>query len=258
MSDSRRLNVRTGYRRLHRLDCSIFPPKKRAAYLGEEDPELDIPRKTRLSPSHLHHNELMDSAESPEPLSAAESWRQRGDFIYTGEAMVYAPPHRKPYYNWNIPPQPEILTWPETLVFPKETPFISMFNSPGFDPTALSPPPHPPSPPPSPAPSARAKLAPIKSAPTKFHTPKHKHTPTRSRTDSLFTTRTRIVSSPPREITHWDDAALLRLWRWKIVKKKGFAPMLRAFPGQTEESLRGAWEMNRDECRRLGREWEKK
>jgi hypothetical protein len=63
------------------------------------------------------------------------------------------------------------------------------------------------------------------------------------------------VSAQP--ITEWNDAALLSLWEWKIIKKKGFGPMLKFFPGQTEESLRAAWEENREYCRELGRRWER-
>jgi hypothetical protein len=192
---------------------------------------------------------------------------------------VYAPRNPPPEYTWDFAPQSEELSFPETLtleddaIFPNDVPF-RFPGCPYLQPTPLKLAPRLSSPAlvPSfmPAASAKPKSTPKstpKPTPKTKSTPKHTlstFTPRRSgpRADShspsvtAVTRRRRLTYLPAQPILEWDDAALLSLWQWKIVKKKGFGPMLRFFPGQTEDSLREVWEEKRDYCRELGVRWE--
>jgi hypothetical protein len=258
--DSNKLDTTNDHHRLRYIDRSMFPPAKRAAYLGEEDPEFDIPS---IAPHPLPpppHRDLTDSTAPAPPPSDEESWREVGNYIYTGEAFVYVPRNPKPEHMWDIPSQPEALTFPETLTFEEDTTFLDdiPFRLPGspYPPLASRP-----SPPPTAAVAVAAAVVdtPVKPTPRKTFTPKRARRQTRIDSHSPVSVATprAFVSSPPQEVTEWDDAALLRLWQWKIVKKKGFGLMLRYFPGQTEDSLREVWEESRDLCRQLGSEWER-
>ncbi|KAF1924543.1 uncharacterized protein M421DRAFT_95313 [Didymella exigua CBS 183.55] len=53
-------------------------------------------------------------------------------------------------------------------------------------------------------------------------------------------------STPPRTasplgVDDWGNANLLRLWKHKVIRKKGYEPMLATFTGQTVESLHEVW-----------------
>ncbi|KAF3038344.1 hypothetical protein E8E12_007458 [Didymella heteroderae] len=63
-------------------------------------------------------------------------------------------------------------------------------------------------------------------------------------------------TSPPRGIDDWDDANLLCLWKQKVIRKKGYEPMLAYFKNQTAESLHEAWTTHKERCKKLGAEWE--
>ncbi|KZM20003.1 hypothetical protein ST47_g8827 [Ascochyta rabiei] len=73
--------------------------------------------------------------------------------------------------------------------------------------------------------------------------------------NDLVSDSTPPKTSPPRVITTWDDDNLLSLWKWKVIRKKGFEPMLAHFEGQTVQSLRQAWTTHRVRCGELGRAW---
>lgn len=61
--------------------------------------------------------------------------------------------------------------------------------------------------------------------------------------------------SPLRTINDWDDDNLLSFWRLKVIRKKGYEPMLDHFPGQTIETLHETWKIYRTRCEELGAEW---
>lgn len=53
----------------------------------------------------------------------------------------------------------------------------------------------------------------------------------------------------------WNDEAKMMLYRWRRVLKKGPSAFMHHFPGETEESLREAWEKYSDEGMHLYKEW---
>lgn len=63
-------------------------------------------------------------------------------------------------------------------------------------------------------------------------------------------------TSSPRVVDGWNDADLLTLWKHKVIRKKGYEPMLALFPGQTAESLHEAWTTHKELCKQLGAAWE--
>ncbi|EUC49343.1 hypothetical protein COCMIDRAFT_33193 [Bipolaris oryzae ATCC 44560] len=54
----------------------------------------------------------------------------------------------------------------------------------------------------------------------------------------------------------WNDEAKRMLYRWKRILKKGPSFFLHQFPGETEASLRDAWDKYGEEGKRLYEEWE--
>ncbi|KAF2628155.1 hypothetical protein BU25DRAFT_448122 [Macroventuria anomochaeta] len=62
-------------------------------------------------------------------------------------------------------------------------------------------------------------------------------------------------TSPPRSIDDWDDDNLLSFWKWKVIRKKGYEPMLTHFPGQTTETLHETWKAHKARCEELGAAW---
>lgn len=63
-------------------------------------------------------------------------------------------------------------------------------------------------------------------------------------------------TSSPRAVNEWDDENLLTLWKYKVVRKKGYEPMLTSFENQTVESLHEAWTTHKERCKVLGAAWE--
>ena len=61
--------------------------------------------------------------------------------------------------------------------------------------------------------------------------------------------------SSPRGINDWDDDNLLSFWKFKVIRKKGYEPMLAHFPGQSVESLHEVWRTNRERCEMLSAAW---
>lgn len=45
----------------------------------------------------------------------------------------------------------------------------------------------------------------------------------------------------------WSNEEILRLYKWKIVKKKGNNTIVKDFPGETEASLTAAWKAHKRE-----------
>jgi hypothetical protein len=303
--DQGRPDAAGGYHPFRYMDGSVFPPTKRAAYLAEENPELDVqgnysrlPNATSTpaastTPSPPPQFDMTNSAVPPPPPSAADAWRENKHYVYTGEAFVYAPRNPRREYIWDIPPPPEELEFPETLkfedledtVYPDDIPFrypgcpypkaTPPMLAPRASPARRAPAPplaslpatpaqRKPNPTPkqTPNPTLNTKSA-LKAASTTMSTAKRSHTQSRADSHSPSATavtrrrRRRQTAASAQPITEWNDAALLSLWEWKTIKKKGFGPMLKFFPGQTEESLRATWEENREYCRELGRRWER-
>ncbi|KAJ4993720.1 hypothetical protein SVAN01_00774 [Stagonosporopsis vannaccii] len=62
-------------------------------------------------------------------------------------------------------------------------------------------------------------------------------------------------NSSPRGIDDWDNDNLLSFYKFKVIRKKGYEPMLEHFPGQTIESLREVWKTHRKRCEKLGDAW---
>ncbi|XPS81289.1 hypothetical protein M3J09_013227 [Ascochyta lentis] len=91
-------------------------------------------------------------------------------------------------------------------------------------------------------------------APSTSHSP-HTATPLQPTTTTTHPASSPPQSSPPRNILVWDDANLLSLWKWKVIRKKGYEPMVAHFEGQTVESLHRAWVENRGRCKELGQAW---
>ncbi|RMZ69897.1 hypothetical protein GMOD_00008832 [Pyrenophora seminiperda CCB06] len=58
------------------------------------------------------------------------------------------------------------------------------------------------------------------------------------------------------QLTEWDDEAKRKLYMWKAKKRKGYRFFLHLFPGETEDSLRAAWQQYKKEAEKLFREWE--
>ncbi|KAF3044855.1 hypothetical protein E8E11_005152 [Didymella keratinophila] len=63
-------------------------------------------------------------------------------------------------------------------------------------------------------------------------------------------------TSSPRAVEDWDDENLLTLWKHKVIRKKGYEPMLTSFENQTVESLHEAWTTYKERCKMLGATWE--
>lgn len=63
-------------------------------------------------------------------------------------------------------------------------------------------------------------------------------------------------TSSPRTVDHWDDTNLLTLWKHKVIRKKGYEPMLTSFKKQTAKSLHEAWTTHKARCKLLGAAWE--
>lgn len=61
-------------------------------------------------------------------------------------------------------------------------------------------------------------------------------------------------SSSPDGVFVWNNENLLSFWRLKL-RKKGYATMLKHFPGQTIENLRDIWTANKQHCNVLGAKW---
>lgn len=49
----------------------------------------------------------------------------------------------------------------------------------------------------------------------------------------------------------WSNEEVLRLYKWKIVKKKGNSTIVHDYPGETEASLNAAWKRHKAEGERL-------
>lgn len=62
-------------------------------------------------------------------------------------------------------------------------------------------------------------------------------------------------TSSPRGIDDWDDDNLLSFYKFKVIRKKGYEPMLAHFPGQTIDSLHETWKKYRTRCEQLGTAW---
>ena len=62
-------------------------------------------------------------------------------------------------------------------------------------------------------------------------------------------------TSSPRGVDDWDDDNLLSFWKFKVIRKKGYEPMLAHFPGQTTESLHETWRAHKQRCEELGAAW---
>lgn len=63
-------------------------------------------------------------------------------------------------------------------------------------------------------------------------------------------------TSSPRGVDDWDDSNLLSLWKFKVIRKKGYELMLATFQDQTVESLHEAWTKHKQRCQQLGAAWE--
>jgi hypothetical protein len=63
-------------------------------------------------------------------------------------------------------------------------------------------------------------------------------------------------TSSPRAVEDWNDANLLTVWKHKVIRKKGYEPMLTSFENQTVESLHKAWTTHKERCKLLGAAWE--
>ncbi|KAF1842970.1 uncharacterized protein K460DRAFT_418116 [Cucurbitaria berberidis CBS 394.84] len=59
------------------------------------------------------------------------------------------------------------------------------------------------------------------------------------------------TSSTAPQTRQWTSAEILHLYKWKTIKKKGNALILKQFPGETEESLTAAWKQYKAEGERL-------
>ncbi|KAJ4374445.1 hypothetical protein N0V86_007310 [Didymella sp. IMI 355093] len=68
--------------------------------------------------------------------------------------------------------------------------------------------------------------------------------------------RTPPRTSSPRSVNDWDDANLLNLWKHKVIRKKGYEPILTSFKDQTVEGLHEAWMKHKERCKQLGVTWE--
>jgi len=72
---------------------------------------------------------------------------------------------------------------------------------------------------------------------------------------------TKVVSSssslpqyadpPPLSSLTLSDQALILLYKWKVIKKKGLCDFLRYFPGHTRESLGQVWRRERGRAKAL-------
>ncbi|KAJ8108836.1 hypothetical protein OPT61_g7894 [Boeremia exigua] len=62
-------------------------------------------------------------------------------------------------------------------------------------------------------------------------------------------------ASSPEDVGNWNDDTLLKFWKLKAIRKKGYEPMLAQFPGQTLRSLSQAWKVYRGRCGELGAAW---
>lgn len=60
---------------------------------------------------------------------------------------------------------------------------------------------------------------------------------------------------PPGGAVFWHDDNLLSFWKFKVLRKKGYKPMVDKFPGQTVESLQEVWATHRQRCDELGARW---
>ncbi|KAH6633525.1 hypothetical protein C7974DRAFT_452885 [Boeremia exigua] len=62
-------------------------------------------------------------------------------------------------------------------------------------------------------------------------------------------------ASSPQGDEDWDDDSLLSFWKSKLIRKKGYEPMLVDFPGQTVGGLRQVWRAHKGRCEQLGAAW---
>lgn len=203
-----------------------------------DDDNLYVPGKcSEVKPLSLCLNFCLAPPSDPPPWNDPEhSWRYVGDMVYTGEGFVYAP---RPTHirNANIPPRTSRIprgiqsvrpmpqnfatTFPQRSDQPISTATYSQNDSPKLPQTN------------------HASLSKIKSG--------------KRAGTSLSSTPARAAShSPlPQGPTEWNSANILKLYKWKTIKKKGNKFVSQVFPGETEESISAAWRMYRGEGGRL-------
>lgn len=59
----------------------------------------------------------------------------------------------------------------------------------------------------------------------------------------------------PQGIDDWNDDNLLSFYKFKVIRKKGYEPMLEHFPGKSTSSLHETWRTHRRRCEELGAAW---
>ena len=62
-------------------------------------------------------------------------------------------------------------------------------------------------------------------------------------------------TSSPQGIDDWNDDDLLSFYKFKVIRKKGYEPMLEHFPGKSTDRLHETWRTHRRRCEELGAAW---
>lgn len=78
----------------------------------------------------------------------------------------------------------------------------------------------------------------------------------RGTTSQSATRKPRQQDKDKFQFVGWNDEAKRTLYRWKRILKKGPSFFLHQFPGETEASVRDAWDKYGEEGKRLYEEWE--
>ncbi|KAJ5023765.1 hypothetical protein J3E72DRAFT_376754 [Bipolaris maydis] len=157
-----------------------------------------------------------------DPRNSGEAWRYVRNRVWTGEAFIYA-----------SPPRPE-----EPMDFdPSQNPFFSKNGT------------------------SEVSGSPQAGESSYFGNPQGSGSvsglqSSRGTTSQSATRKPRQQDKDKFQFVGWNDEAKRTLYRWKRILKKGPSFFLHQFPGETEASVRDAWDKYGEEGKRLYEEWE--
>ncbi|EUC35544.1 hypothetical protein COCCADRAFT_24494 [Bipolaris zeicola 26-R-13] len=203
------------YIRFMELEESLFPDNE-----GDFASSFMNPRRPRIQ---------SDRPSPFDPRNSEEAYRYVGNRVWTGEAVVYAPPF-----------------WLEELMDfnPSQNPSFSQTSTPEVpESTGILP------------------GSPQAGDSSYFGNPQGSGSvsglqSSRGAITPSSTKKPRRQDKDKFQFVGWNDEAKRALYRWKRILKKGSSFFLHQFSGETEASVRDAWEKYGEEGKRLYEEWE--
>lgn len=240
------------YIRFMELEESLFPDNEgdfASSFMNPRRPRIQSDRRKcqRSKICDLSATNTFPLASPFDPRNSEEAYRYVGNRVWTGEAVVYAPPFwLEELMDFN-PSQNPSFSQTGTPEVPESTGILpgspqagdsSYFGNPQGSGSGKN--------------TNRLLLIPSLT----YLRPVSGLQSSRGAITPSSTKKPRRQDKDKFQFVGWNDEAKRALYRWKRILKKGSSFFLHQFPGETEASVRDAWEKYGEEGKRLYEEWE--